>query len=268
MLATFVGCAGVGKNTIISCLLQKYPEVYGTFQTLTTRAMREGESQGKPYYFLNSEEEFMQKIEDGEIYEYNRVHGNLYGGSRKILSAALAGGKILVKDIDVQGADFYKSRLSDLTRILSVFIYIDDPEVLRTRMRGRGDKEEDIEKRCKRFKMEMKMSRNCDYMVSNEVLDDAVEAVNAILRNEEQNAKPFRPAAKIKKIDPAKVAEYEEKLKQGKRIAPVELVYNGQELLVYNGAERYAAALHTGCFVQKKIKHAANPSLKAAEFDF
>ena len=80
MLTAFVGCAGVGKNTIIKELIARYPDKYEIFPTLTTRPMRPGEREGDPYHYV-SKETFCRPIEEGEIYEWQQIHdGNYYGG--------------------------------------------------------------------------------------------------------------------------------------------------------------------------------------------
>ena len=73
MLFTFVGCSGVGKNTIIGDLLKKHEDTYDLLPTVTTRDMRPGESQGNPYLFVKMDE-FKKMIEDGEMYEYEWIH--------------------------------------------------------------------------------------------------------------------------------------------------------------------------------------------------
>ena len=103
MLFAFVGCAGVGKNTIIRDLLDEHRDEYDLLPTLTTRAMRPGESEGNPYCFV-SEEEFKRQLDEGLIYEHQFIHKSYYGGSRLILEKKLQEGKALLKDIDILGA--------------------------------------------------------------------------------------------------------------------------------------------------------------------
>ncbi len=265
MLTAFVGCAGVGKNTIIKELIAAYPQKYEIFPTLTTRAMREGEVEGNPYHFV-TKERFRELIDKGEIYEWQIIHdGNYYGGSREVLRRHLLGGKSLIKDIDVLGANTYKQKLSDITKILSLFLYVDDLNVLLDRMRSRGDSEENIRIRAGRFEMEMAASIDCDYMVSNDVIRDTTDEVHCILSNEESLNGLYRPALAAGLPGEDEVAAAEKALDRGERLQSVELGFNGSELLIIEGAARYAAAGRRGAFIQKKIRTLTNPALEPTD---
>ena len=254
MLAAFVGCAGVGKNTIIQKLLTMCPDKYEVFPTLTTRAMRPGESEGNPYHFV-TREEFERLISEDEIYEWQIIHNNdYYGGSRGVLRGHLESGKILIKDIDVLGARTYKEKLSDITKILSVFLYVENLDSLLERMRGRGDKEESIRQRAERFPLEMKLSSDSEYMVSNESVTDTADAVNCLLINEETLGGIYRPSL-------AEGMPSEDAICAVTSLEPVELVFNGIELLIVEGAARYVRAMREGKFIQKKIKRLTDTSL-------
>ncbi len=265
MLTAFVGCAGVGKNTIIKELIGLYPDKYEIFPTLTTRPMREGEVEGNPYHFV-TKERFRALLDAGEIYEWQIIHdGNYYGGSREVLRKHLAGGKSLIKDIDVLGANTYKQKLGDITKILSLFLYVDDLNVLLERMRARGDREEDIKIRAERFSMEMEASRDCDYMVSNDVIRDTTDEVNCLLQNEEQLGGLYLPGREEGIPSEKMIAAETEMIASGCQIEAVELGFNGEELVIIEGAARYAAARRTKTFIQKKIKTLTDPSLKSAD---
>ena len=267
MLTAFVGCAGVGKNTIIKELIARYPDQYEIFPTLTTRAMRPGEREGDPYHYV-SKEEFCRLIDEGEIYEWQQIHdGNYYGGSRQVLRKHLAGGKSLIKDIDVLGAQAYKEKLSDITKILSLFLYVEDLNQLLERMRTRGDTEENIQIRARRFPMEMASSVDCDYMVSNEQIADTTDAVNCLLHNENALGGIYRPSEKAGIPDERTISAQQEKIRKGDRLPPVELRFNGSELLIVDGADRYLAALREKAFVQKKIRQLTDETLRPIRMD-
>lgn len=252
MLVTFVGCAGVGKNTIIDELIKSDPDYYGMFPTLTTREPREGEKEGERYHFV-SPEEFKKRLAEGEIYEHEIIHSSntYYGGSKKVLEKHLATGKTLIKDIDVLGARTYKQKLSGITRILSVFLYVEDLEILIERMRMRGDKEEDIMTRRKRFPMEMAMSSDSEYMVNNISITETAAAINAIIRNEDELGGWYRPAEGCEV--------------QGEDMDWAELTFNGNELLITAGAAAYAKAMREGRFIQKKVRTLTNCDIKPAD---
>ena len=265
MLAAFVGCAGVGKNTIIKELINLYPDLYAIFPTLTTRAMRPGEVEGNPYHFV-TKERFLELLNEGEIYEWQQIHdGNYYGGSRQVLRKHLASGKTLIKDIDVLGAETYKQKLGDITKILSVFLYVDDLNVLLERMRSRGDDEENIKVRAGRFQMEMESSVNSDYMVSNDVIRDTADEIHCLLTNENEKGGLYRPVQGAHVPTKDEIAFEEELLLNGKAPAPVELVFNGSELMIKSSAARYAAAKRRGAFIQKVVRTLTDASLKPAD---
>lgn len=177
MLIIVSGSAGVGKNTIINELLAEYNNLT-LMTTVSTRAMRPGEEQGRPYYFVTLEE-FNAMVERGEMLETCPIHGNMYGSSRKILEEKTAEGKVLIKDIDVEGTLNLKKLLPDV-----VAIYLKPPsiDVLRERLIGRGEK--DIDLRLKRYEYEESMSVHYDYVLINDKMEDTLAALREILAKE------------------------------------------------------------------------------------
>ena len=139
MLFAFVGCAGVGKNTIIRDLLDAHRDEYDLLPTLTTRAMRPGESEGNPYCFV-SEEEFKRQLDEGLIYEHQFIHKSYYGGSRLILEKKLQEGKALLKDIDILGANNLKTILKDTLLHLPVCGFVRRAAQPPARPRRRGNR--------------------------------------------------------------------------------------------------------------------------------
>lgn len=262
MLFTFVGCSGVGKNTIIKDLLEKRPEVYDLLPTVTTRGMRPGESQGNPYKFLDTKDEFLGMIESGEIYEHQEIHGDLYGGSWKLLNAKLDEKKILLKDIDVLGSNTLKGIFKESFPVISLFMYVDDVEILIDRLRNRGEAEERIAVRRKRFDMEMSLSNTGDYLINNIVREDTAALVDEIIRCETEKI-PYRLSKSVDSVDDELVEMLTKEAAAGASLARVELGFNGKEILILDGAERYIAAKRTGAFVQKHILHAYDADLEA-----
>ncbi len=264
MLVAFVGCSGVGKNTIIKDLLSKHSDEYDILQTLTTRAMRAGESQGDPYYFV-SPEEFQAQIDDGRMYEHERIHGSLYGGSRDVLDKKRAEGKTLLKDIDILGANKLKQSLKNDIRVLSVFLYVEDSEVLIKRLRDRGDAEDDIVVRQRRFDMEMALSISADYLINNNNRELTAKAVDAIIRAETSGA-IYMPAYGCQIPSEESVDALSAEARSGASLARVEAGFTGSEIVILEGADRYLAAMRTGAFVQKRISNLSQP-VRAAETD-
>jgi len=149
--------------------------------SVTTRPRRPGEEEGRDYYFL-SEEEFKSRRERGEFVEWAEVHGHLYGTLRRTVEEALEEGKVLLLEIDVQGARQIRRAFPEN---VSVFVAPPSLEVLEKRLRERGrDPEEDIERRLEAAPMELSEAGYYDYIVINEDLEESVRAVEAILMAE------------------------------------------------------------------------------------
>ncbi len=177
MLIIMSGSAGVGKNTIINELLSEYNNLT-LMTTVSTRAMRPGEEQGRPYYFV-SKEEFEAMEARGEMLETCPIHGNLYGTSRKILEEKTREGKVLIKDIDVEGTLNLKKLLPD---VVAIYLKPKSIDVLRERLVGRGEK--DIDLRLRRYEYEEEMSKHYDYVLVNDKMEDTLRIIREILKEE------------------------------------------------------------------------------------
>ena len=184
MFVILSGCSAVGKNTVMNVLLQEKGSRYVLMPTYTTRDMRPGEREGFPYHYL-TKEQFQEKIDSGELYEYEFIHTNFYGSSRVLLAEAAKSGKTIVKDIDVKGALNLGRILKDEMKVVTVFLYA-DKEVLIDRLRGRGDKMEDIEIRLQRYEEEMSYLPQYDYAIENLDLAETVRKVKNIVRVEKR----------------------------------------------------------------------------------
>ena len=175
MLIILSGSSGVGKNTIINRMLDEC-ENLELMTTVTTREMREGESQGKPYIFV-TRPEFEKMIADGEMVEHAEVHGNLYGTNRRILQEKTAGGKVLIKDIDVEGTINLMKLLPD---VVSIYLKPVSKEQLRERLIGRGETQIDL--RLKRYEYEEEMSKHYNYVLVNDKIDDTLAEIYKIMK--------------------------------------------------------------------------------------
>lgn len=185
MLVAFAGTSGCGKNTIINQILNNNPE-YKLMPSITTRKMREGESQGNPYIFV-SEQEFKKKIADGEMLEYEEVHkGNFYGISKKILNEYESKYNVLLKDVDVNGIINAKKKGVDM---ISIFIEVTDKENLYNRIIARGETHERAMIRISRFDYEKSHKKDMDYVVTNNYMNDlpvAISKIEDIIKKERQ----------------------------------------------------------------------------------
>ncbi len=115
-LYVFSGPAGVGKGTVLQRALKELPNI-GYSVSCTTREPRPGlDAEGETYYFI-SDEEFRRRVAAGDFLEYANVHGHLYGTRRDIVEKALASGRDIVLEIDVQGAFIVKIKMPEAVMV-------------------------------------------------------------------------------------------------------------------------------------------------------
>ena len=179
MLVIFSGPSGVGKNSVISGLIKRYPDRYRLMPTVTTRAMRPGERDGMPYYFW-TEKEFLEGLQRGEFVEHQRIHGNLYGINKRVLETMKKENEVLLKDIDVLGTMNILGGMQGV-ELMTVFVTVSGKAELEDRLRKRGETEDAIALRLSRFGLEMEYKKHYDFVVFNDVLDKAVDEVHRII---------------------------------------------------------------------------------------
>lgn len=171
--------SGAGKTTIARRILAAHPEELTFSVSATTRQMRAGERDGVDYYFL-TREEFVEKIKEKALIEYEEIFGNYYGTPVSEIERAKASRKRLIFDIDVKGGISIRTRFPD--DALLVFIAPPSLEVLRERLRMRGSEtEQTIERRLARAQMEMEMADVYDFIIVNKELETSVEEVGRII---------------------------------------------------------------------------------------
>lgn len=171
------GPSGVGKGTIVSKLLDENHELHFSVSA-TTRQKRPSEVDGVHYYFT-TEEAFKQMIANDELAEYAVYAKHYYGTPYKALEEALAKGFDVVLDIEVQGALQVKKRFPE-----AVMIFIAPPSMteLQQRLRKRGDTADDaITLRLEIARKECLMADRYDYIVFNDIVDDACHEVQTII---------------------------------------------------------------------------------------
>jgi guanylate kinase len=148
---------------------------------MTTRAPRSGEKEGISYYF-RKETEFRELIQRNAFLEYAQVYDHFYGTPKKYVLDQVARGKTVLLEIDIQGAMQVKK-----TYPKGVFIYIVPPslQILSQRIHDRGtDSEEVIQKRLSQITRELALAHQYDYIIVNDVLEQAVRKTSAILEAE------------------------------------------------------------------------------------
>lgn len=169
--------SGAGKTTLCARLLGEFADRLQLSISTTTRAPRGGERHGVEYFFM-PKADFQKRITEGAFVEWAEVHGNFYGTSRQQLDEALARGRSLLLDIDVQGA----SSLRTLYPHDSLLIFVSPPDLatLEARLRGRGtDTEETIQKRLRNAHAELARAPEFDCTVVNDALDSAYAKLKA-----------------------------------------------------------------------------------------
>lgn len=165
-LILIVGPSGSGKGTIIKILKDKYPEfVYPV--SCTTRGLRKDEVDGEVYHFI-AREVFKEMIENGKFLEYATVHSdNFYGTPKKEILDALKNGKIVLREIDMQGFHSIQ-KLIPKENLVSIFMKVSDLTDLRQRILRRGPMtEEELQRRMDSALKEIAQSSDCAYQVDN-----------------------------------------------------------------------------------------------------
>ncbi len=174
------GPSAVGKGTIVDNIIKASDDV-SLSVSATTRAPRDGETEGVSYFFM-SEEEFKSKIDEGGFLEYANVHGNYYGTPKAPVEECLSAGRDVILEIDVQGA---MQVMRSYGGAIGIFILPPSIEELRSRIENRGtESAEDIELRMSRALDEIGHIGSYDYFVVNDDLREAVDTVRAIMTSE------------------------------------------------------------------------------------
>ena len=181
ILIVVSGFSGAGKGTLMKELMKRYEETYALSVSATTRNPREGEVDGREYFFKTTEE-FEKMIAKEELIEYARYVENYYGTPRTYVEQQLEAGKDVILEIEIQGALKVKEKFPDT---LLMFVTPPSAEELKNRLVGRGTEEMSvIESRLSRAVEEAQGIEAYDYLIVNDKLDACVEEVHSIIHNE------------------------------------------------------------------------------------
>ena len=184
VLAVVSGFSGAGKGTVMKRLLEKYDDCALSI-SVTTRKPREGEVDGRDYFF-RTKEEVEAMIEAAELLEYAQYVENYYGTPRSYVEEMLSKGKNVILEIEIQGAMKIKEKIPD-----TVLILVTPPTIqeLTNRLVGRGTETQDvIESRLKRASEEAEGIESYDYLLVNDVVEDCVDELHEIILSERRRA--------------------------------------------------------------------------------
>jgi len=181
--------SGAGKTTLCRKLVSSLPNLQFSV-SYTTRQPRKGEVNDRDYTFINRQD-FRLMADKGEFIEWAEVHGELYGTSRKRLEELLDSGNDVILDIDTQGAMQIKERYKE-----GIYIFILPPslETLKERLKNRmTDSKEEIGKRLGRAIAEIKTFDKYDYVIINDILEDALMEFEAVVISQRVSIKKINP---------------------------------------------------------------------------
>lgn len=195
ILIVVSGFSGSGKGTLMKELLSRYPDTYALSISATTRAPREGEADGREYFFV-TKDEFEKMIAKDELIEYARYVENYYGTPRSYVEQKLNEGKDVILEIEIQGALKVKKSFPD-----TLLLFVTPPSAgeLKSRLVGRGTETMDvIESRMNRACEEAEGMDRYDYLVINDDLNACVEEMHSIIQGEHRRS--FRNRAFMKSM--------------------------------------------------------------------
>lgn len=174
------GAAGTGKGTIIKKAMPKNDRLILSVSA-TTRSPRAGEVEGESYFFI-SKDEFNKMVDMGEFLEHAYVHTDFYGTPRRKVEEEILNGKIVVLEIDVQGA---KEVVRKYENVVSIFIIPPSFDELEKRLRDRNSENEaEIERRMSNARIEIGQLDSYDYVILNDDVERCTEDFLSIVRAE------------------------------------------------------------------------------------
>lgn len=172
--------SGCGKDTVLAELCRDREDIKRSV-SMTTRAMREGETDGKDYYFVDKSY-FERMLSEDKILEHTIYNGNYYGTPKTAVDEWLKKGETVILKIEVEGGGNIRRMYPDS---VGIFLVPPSMQVLEKRLRNRGSEtEEEIQGRLTIAGNEMKHATEYDYIVVNDRIEDAVRDIETIIHSE------------------------------------------------------------------------------------
>ena len=183
LLIVVSGFSGVGKGTLMKELLKRYPEEYALSVSATSRKPREGETDGREYFF-KTREEFEELIRNDELVEYAVYNGNYYGTPKAYVEKMRSEGKNVILEIEMQGGMQIKAKFPD-----TLLLYVIPPsaEELKKRLTGRGtETAEEISKRLRRAVEETEYITKYDAITVNDDFETCVNELHKLIGKQQK----------------------------------------------------------------------------------
>ena len=180
VLVVVSGFSGAGKGTLMKALLDQYDN-YALSISATTRAPREGEAEGREYFF-KSREEFLRMIEEDALIEYAQYVGNYYGTPKDYVLGNMEAGKDVILEIEIQGALKVKEKFPE-----AVLVFVMPPSAgeLKRRLIGRGTEPLSIiDARLKRAAEEAVGIEKYDYIIVNDDVNECAARLHALIQSQ------------------------------------------------------------------------------------
>lgn len=238
LLLLISGSSGVGKNTVITNVLNKNKS-YKLLCSHTTREPRIDDNlKYVPYIFVDKQT-FENMIENGDVLEYDIFNEQYYGISKDEIKKTMDKYSVILKDITIKGMLSCKELLSEKLSIISVFL-TERKSILKKRLRER--KTADIKGRLKIYKFEQKKIPLYDYVIVNNNLTNTMDKIYAIINSNNEQLE-LLSAVSLQSINQNKIDKYINKLEKNKKIKPIKVcAYNGY-IYIVEGVNRYLASL-------------------------
>ena len=183
LIVIIEGPSGVGKDTIINALIEKYPNKFGRPINATTRKMRENESQGNPYLFI-TEDQFFELRKTGEIFEQTIRHGSYRGMRKSSFDEILNSGRVALRDVDRFGLEAVRE-VYGKENVMSIFLTAPKEEIKR-RLTERNEEVESMNKRLKDFDTFIEDAKYYDYTIENIDIDKTINEILQLINNHQK----------------------------------------------------------------------------------